>query len=89
MDFDFDRESPFQPGIPVSPDRFSGRQDTVEKILRYVSPAIKGETQHFFLTGKRRMGKTSVTDFVKDFVDYKKGMIGVLFQIREMIQLKH
>ena len=77
MDFDFDRESPFQPGIPVSPDRFRGRQETIKKILRYVNPAIKGETQHFFLTGNRRMGKTSVTDFVKDFVDYKKGMIGV------------
>ena len=77
MDFDFDRESPFQPGIPVSPDRFRGRQKTIEKILRYVGPAIKGQTQHFFLTGNRRMGKTSVTDFVKDFVDYKKGMIGV------------
>ena len=23
------------------------------------------------------MGKTSVTDFIKEFVDYKKGMIGV------------
>lgn len=77
FEFDFDRESPFQPGIPVYPDRFIGRQETIKKILRYVGPAIKGETQHFFLTGKRRMGKTSVTDFVKDFVDYKKGMIGV------------
>ena len=77
FDFDFDRESPFQPGIPVSPDRFRGRQETIEKILRYVNTVLKGETQHFFLTGKRRMGKTSVTDFVKDFVDYKKNMIGV------------
>ena len=24
MDIDFDRESPFQPGTPVSPDRFIG-----------------------------------------------------------------
>lgn len=77
MDFDIDRESPFQPGIPVSPDKFSGRQETIKKILRYVNPAIKGQTQHFFLTGKRRMGKTSVTDFVKDFVSNKKNMIGV------------
>lgn len=77
FDYDFDRESPFQPGIPVSPDRFSGRQETIKKILRYVNNAIKGDTQHFFLTGKRRMGKTSVTDFVKEFVDYKKNMIGV------------
>ena len=77
FDFDFDRESPFQPGIPVSPDRFSGRQETIKKILRYVNNAINGNTQHFFLTGKRRMGKTSVADFVKEFVYYKKNMIGV------------
>ena len=77
LDFDIDRESPFQPGIPVSPDRFSGRQETIKKILRYVNPAIKGQTQHFFLTGKRRMGKTSVTDFVKEFVYNEKNMIGV------------
>ena len=48
MDLDIDRESPFQPGIPVSPDRFSGRQETIKKILRHVTPTIKGETQHFF-----------------------------------------
>ncbi|WP_407381787.1 AAA family ATPase [Methanobrevibacter sp.] len=77
FEFDFDRESPFQPGIPVSPDKFRGRQETIKKILRYVNPAINGKTQHFFLTGKRRMGKTSVADFVKDFVGYKKNMIGV------------
>ena len=31
MDFesDYDRESPFQPGIPVSPDRFIGGKDTI------------------------------------------------------------
>lgn len=79
MDFelDYDRESPFQPGIPVSPDRFMGRKDTIKKILRYVNLAVKGQTQHFFLTGKRRMGKTSLTDFVKEYVDYSKKMIGV------------
>ena len=72
FEFDYDRESPFQPGILVSPDRFIGRKDTIKKILRYVNSAIKGETQHFFLTGKRRMGKTSLTDFVKEYVDYSK-----------------
>ena len=77
MDFDLDRESPFQPGIPVSPDRFQGRQETIIKILRNVNSALKGETQHFFLTGKRRMGKTSIVEFVKDFLDFKKNMIGV------------
>ena len=69
---DFDRESPFQPEHPVAPDRFMGRRDTINKILRYVNTALKGETQHFFLTGKKRMGKTSVADFVSEFLDYKK-----------------
>ena len=77
FDYNFDRESPFQPGTPVSPDRFMGRQKTIKKILRYVNTALKGETQHFFLTGKRRMGKTSVADFVREFLDFKKQMIGV------------
>ena len=77
FEFDYGRESPFQPGIPVSPDKFMGRKKTIEHILRHVTPAIKGQTQHFFLTGKRRMGKTSLTDFVKDYVDYSKNMIGV------------
>lgn len=31
FEFDFDRESPFQPRIPVSPDRFSGRQENNQK----------------------------------------------------------
>ena len=74
---DFDRESPFQPEIPVFPDRFKGRQETIRKILRRANIIYKGEPQHFFLTGKRRMGKTSVADFVKDYLDYKKNMIGV------------
>ena len=77
FEFDFDRESPFQPGIPVFPDRFKGRQETIRKILRRANIIYKGEPQHFFLTGKRRMGKTSVADFVKDYLDYKKNMIGV------------
>lgn len=74
---DFDRESPFQPGIPVFPDLFKGRQETIKKILRRVNLIDKGEPQHFFLTGKGRMGKTSVADFVKDYLNYKKNMIGV------------
>ena len=69
---DFNSESPFQPEIPVSPDRFIGRNETFEKILRHVNNAIHGNTQHFFLTGKRKMGKTSRLIFVKEFLVYKK-----------------
>ena len=55
--YDYDRESPFQPGIPVSPNRFIGRTKNIDHILRHVNPVIKGETQHFFLTEKEELEK--------------------------------
>ena len=55
--------SPFQPGYPVSPDNFKGRNKDISKILRYLPRVIDmGLPEHFFITGKRGMGKTS---FVK------------------------
>lgn len=42
-DFDFDKESPFQPGKPVSPYYFKGRTKIVKKILRYLNKAEKGD----------------------------------------------
>lgn len=59
-DFDFDKESPFQPGKPVSPYYFKGRTKIVKKILRYLNKAEKGDVQHYFITGKKGMGKTSL-----------------------------
>lgn len=50
-EYNFDRESPFEPGKPASPELFIGRQKTMTKILRNVKKATNGTTQHFFLTG--------------------------------------
>ena len=50
FEYDFDKESPFQPGKPVSPDYFSGRKKIVAKILRYVNKAHNGDAQHYFNT---------------------------------------
>lgn len=52
-DFDFDKESPFQPGHPVSPYYFKGRTKIVKKILRYLNKAEKGDVQHYFITGEK------------------------------------
>ncbi len=41
FEFDIDRESPFQPGKPVTPDNFKGRHSSIRKILRYVNKAKK------------------------------------------------
>lgn len=62
-----EKESLFQPGQPVSPDRFEGRKDIIKDILKYF-PAVKsGNPQHFFITGKRGMGKTSLANYISDF----------------------
>lgn len=76
-DLDLDKQSPFQPGIPVSPENFKGRQQSIQKILRYAKKATTGQMQHFFLTGKRRMGKTSLTDYVKDIAKTELNMLSI------------
>lgn len=61
------KESLFQPGQPVSADRFKGREDVIKEILKYF-PSIKhGNPQHFYITGKRGMGKTSLAKYISDF----------------------
>ncbi len=74
-DFDLDKESPFQPGKPVSPDYFKGRTKIIKKILRYLNKAEKCDVQHYFITGKKGMGKTSLAKYVQEIVQDK--MIGV------------
>jgi len=61
---DLDLETPFQPLSPVKPDNFKGRIDIIKKILRYMNKSLKCEVQHFFLTGSKGMGKTSVAEFI-------------------------
>jgi hypothetical protein len=71
------RETPFQPGHPVSPENFKGRMDIIENISRYMANVISGNAQHFFITGKRGMGKTSLAAYVKNLVQKKFKMVGV------------
>ena len=52
-DFDLDKESPFQPGKPVSSDYFKGRTKIIKKILRYLNKLEKCDVQHYFITGKK------------------------------------
>ena len=33
MKLDIDTESPFEPGRPVSPSKFKGRVDSIQKII--------------------------------------------------------
>ena len=67
-------ETPFQPKYPVKPDYFKGRNEIIKKILRYLNKSLKGEVQHFFLTGNKGMGKTSIADFIIQYVSRKYNM---------------
>lgn len=75
--YDIDMENPFEPGKSVSPDRFKGREKNIKKILRDMGKVQKGNVQHFFLTGNKGMGKTSLAEFVKEYVEINYGMIGI------------
>ena len=77
FELSIDRESPFQPGKPVSPYYFKGRHSSIQKILRYYNNACKGDVQHFFLTGKKGIGKTSLAEFVKQYLEDNKNTLGI------------
>ena len=70
-----DKESLFQPGQPVSPDRFKGREDIIEDILKYFPSVKSGNPQHFFITGKRGMGKTSLANYISGFAKNNYSMV--------------
>ena len=69
------KESLFQPGQPVSPDRFKGREDIINEIIKYFPSITSGNPQHFFITGKRGIGKTSLANFISDLANKNYSMI--------------
>lgn len=69
------KESLFQPGQPVSPDRFKGREDIIDEIIKYFPSINSGNPQHFFITGKRGMGKTSLANFISDVANKNHSMV--------------
>ena len=77
FDLSIDRESPFQPGKPVSPYYFKGRHSSIQKILRYYNNACDKDVQHFFLTGKKGIGKTSLAEFVKQYLEDNGNALGI------------
>ena len=77
FELSIDRESPFEPGKPVSPNFFTGRHSSIQKILRYYNNARNFDVQHFFLTGKKGIGKTSLAEFVKQYLEDNGNALGI------------
>lgn len=73
-------DTPFEPGRPVSPSNFKGRRNDCIKIIRYIPSVIKnGTPEHFFITGKRGMGKTSFIQYVSHIAEDNFQMIPIHF----------
>ena len=70
-----EKESLFQPGQPVSPDRFKGREDIIQDVLKYFPSVKSGHPQHFFIIGKKGIGKTSLAKYISDFVRNNYSMV--------------
>ena len=70
--------NPFLPGYPIYPSNFVGRKEDVKTILRYLPRVInQGIPEHFFITGKRGMGKTSFIQYVASIVEKEYNMIPI------------
>ena len=70
--------NPYLPGYPIYPSNFVGRDNDVETILRYLPRVIQqGIPEHFFITGKRGMGKTSFIQYVASIVEKDYNMIPI------------
>lgn len=94
MDASIFPESPFEPGHHVSPDNFKGRYDDIVKITRYMPKIInQGVPEHFFVIGKRGMGKTSFVKYVGNKVEEDFHMLPIYLNnegrdsIDDLIQL--
>ncbi|WP_407378947.1 AAA family ATPase [Methanobrevibacter sp.] len=78
MDTNIFPESPFEPGHHVSPDKFKGREEDINKIIRYMPKIInQGIPEHFFIIGKRGMGKTSFVKFMGNKVEEEFHMLPI------------
>ena len=78
MDGSIFPESPFEPGHHVSPDNFKGREEDIVKIIRYIPKIInQGIPEHFFIIGKRGMGKTSFVKYVGNKVEEEFHMLPI------------
>ena len=72
-----ERDTLFETGRPVSPENFKGRKSSIQKIIRYANNATKGNTQHFFLTGERGIGKTSLAKYVMNLIENNYNMTSI------------
>lgn len=69
--------SPFEPGKPVSPGMFVGREGQITEFDRYLRQTHYGKAQAAFLVGDKGLGKTSLARFIARIGESKHGLLTV------------
>lgn len=69
--------SPFQPGVPVKPGMFVGRENHIKEIDRHLKQVRAGRQQNVFLIGDRGLGKTSLANFISQYAESKYNLLSV------------
>jgi hypothetical protein len=80
--------SPFTPGNPVSIELFTGRQEQIRELLKYIGQTSSGKQENIFLEGERGIGKSSFATFLKDLVINKNDFIAIHVFLGGVIRLE-
>ena len=71
-------DSPFYTSGPVNPENFKGRENNVNNVLKFIPSVInQGRLYHFFVTGKKGMGKTSFVKYISKQVEDNYHMLPI------------
>jgi len=69
--------NPFNPDSPVAPENFEGRKEILKSNIKILEQTKFGNPKHFFITGLRGMGKSSLASYFKDYAEKKLKYVGV------------
>ncbi|MDR2544015.1 MAG: ATP-binding protein [Methanobrevibacter sp.] len=72
-----ERINPFNPDSPVDPNNFEGREDILKKNIKLLMETKHNNPKHFFITGNRGMGKSSLESYFKDYAEKKLKYVGI------------
>lgn len=68
--------SPFVPGQPIAPEFFVGRVEEVQSLVDRIRETLSGRLEIVFVSGERGIGKTSLAQFVRWYVEQNLGIVG-------------
>ena len=85
-----ERNSPFYPGVIVSTDSFTGREEELKMFERSVADVVNGgHVRGVLITGERGVGKSSFSEYVANLYTNKVYMNKPLYSLSVNIDSSH